>query len=127
MIRRKSDALPDILGRDDAPRGEVGLPHDATVERGRDGTAPEAGRRGSQQGGTHQQKKTFFVPTGYRGRRVTAEFEGVDRGARLYLNGDFAAQCDYGYSNIFVHADRLVRHGEEESRWTRTPMRSTCR
>ncbi|ABW12601.1 glycoside hydrolase family 2 sugar binding [Parafrankia sp. EAN1pec] len=110
-FRRKTDAFLEILGRADAPWEDVRLPHDAMVGLERDGADTEAGQRGYYPSGAYQYRKTFFAPEKYRNRRVTLEFEGVYRNARVFINGDFAAQRAYGYSNFYVHTDHLLKYG----------------
>ncbi|TCJ37713.1 glycoside hydrolase family 2 TIM barrel-domain containing protein [Parafrankia sp. BMG5.11] len=112
-FRRKTDAFLEILGRADAPWQDVRLPHDAMVGLERDGADTEAGQRGYYPSGAYQYRKTFFVPEEYRNRRVTLEFEGVYRNARVFINGDFAAQCAYGYSNFYVRTDHLLKYGSD--------------
>ncbi|ABW14027.1 glycoside hydrolase family 2 sugar binding [Parafrankia sp. EAN1pec] len=110
-FRRKTDAFLEILGRADAPWQDVRLPHDAMVGLERDRADTEAGQRGYYPSGEYQYRKTFFAPEEYRNRRVTLEFEGVYRNARVFINGDFAAQRAYGYSNFYVHTDHLLKYG----------------
>ncbi|MEX5707792.1 glycoside hydrolase family 2 TIM barrel-domain containing protein [Parafrankia sp. FMc6] len=112
-FRRKTDAFLEILGRADAPWQDVRLPHDAMVGLERDGADTEAGQRGYYPSGEYQYRKTFFAPEEYRNRRVTLEFEGVYRNARVFINGDFAAQCAYGYSNFYVRTDHLLKYGSD--------------
>ncbi|MBL7498228.1 DUF4982 domain-containing protein [Frankia sp. CNm7] len=109
--RRKPDAFQALLGRANEGWEPVRLPHDAMVCRERDGSDPEAGHRGYFPADGYEYGKTFFVPEEYRQRRVTLEFEGVYRHARVYLNGDLARQRAHGYSNFYVRADHLLRYG----------------
>ncbi|OHV56169.1 DUF4982 domain-containing protein [Pseudofrankia sp. BMG5.36] len=126
--RRKPDAFQALLGRANDGWEPVRLPHDAMVCRERDGSDAEAGHRGYFPADGYEYTKTFFVPEEYRARRVTLEFEGVYRHARVYVNGDLAGQCAYGYSNFYVRADHLLRYGadnevrvearsQDDSRW----------
>ncbi|WP_204605344.1 glycoside hydrolase family 2 TIM barrel-domain containing protein [Cohnella boryungensis] len=98
------------------PPKEVTLPHDAMIEKER--LKPvERDIAGAFVGyfseGEYDYKKTFFVPDGYREKRVTIEFEGVYANAMVYINGDFAGQHPFGYSNFYVKADRFLKYGEE--------------
>ncbi|MNO14202.1 Beta-galactosidase [compost metagenome] len=94
------------------PRKQVTLPHDAMIEKER---LKENGNSaiGNYPEGEYEYRKLFFVPDEYRNKRVTIEFEGVYNQARVYINGDFACQHPYGYSNFYVKADRFLRYGEE--------------
>ncbi|WP_340029336.1 glycoside hydrolase family 2 TIM barrel-domain containing protein [Paenibacillus sp. FSL H7-0940] len=63
--------------------------------------------------GEYEYKKSFFVPEEYRNKRVTFEFEGVYNQAMVYINGDFAGQHPYGYSNFYIKADRFLKYGQK--------------
>jgi beta-galactosidase len=98
------------------PPKEVTLPHDAMIEKKRMKPV-ERDLAGASVGyfseGEYDYKKTFFVPEEYREKRVTIEFEGVYANAMVYINGDFAGQHPFGYSNFYVKADRFLKYGEE--------------
>ncbi|OHV44749.1 glycoside hydrolase [Parafrankia soli] len=128
FFRRKTYAFVELLGKADAGWEAVQLPHDAMVGRERDGADAGASGRGFYPGGAYQYKKSFFVPEEYRNRRVTLEFEGVYRDARVFINGAFAEQHAYGYTNFYVRADGLLKYGgdnevvvearsSEDTRW----------
>lgn len=93
------------------PPKPVTLPHDAMFER-------ERSKEGNSNiacypDGEYEYKKKFFIPDDYRDKRVTIEFEGVYNQAMVYINGDFAAQHPFGYSQFYVKADRFLKYGEE--------------
>jgi beta-galactosidase len=94
------------------PHKPVTLPHDAMIEneRRKEGGNPSVGNYPE---GEYEYNKKFFVPSDYRGKRVTIEFEGAYSQAMVYINGDFACQRPNGYSNFYVEADRFLRYGEE--------------
>ncbi|ABW12568.1 glycoside hydrolase family 2 sugar binding [Parafrankia sp. EAN1pec] len=92
---------------------EVRLPHDAMVARERNRSDAAAGQRGFYPAGAYQYRKSFFVPEEYRNRRVTFEFEGVYRSARVFLNGGLAGQHAYGYSHFYVRADHFLKYNED--------------
>jgi len=92
----------------------VTLPHDAMI--GKKKLKPEEGGNvaiGFFPEGDYDYKKKFFVPLEYKEKRVAIEFEGVYMNAMVYINGDFAGQHPYGYSNFYIKADRFLRYGEE--------------
>ncbi|OHV29160.1 MULTISPECIES: glycoside hydrolase family 2 TIM barrel-domain containing protein [Pseudofrankia] len=113
FFRPKAEAFLTILGQADTGWEPVRLPHDAMVHGERDSTDTTAAQRGYFPAGAYEYKKTFFVPDEYRHRRVTFEFEGVYRNARVYLNGDLAGRCANGYSNFQMRADHLLRYGQD--------------
>ncbi|MFN2537543.1 MAG: glycoside hydrolase family 2 TIM barrel-domain containing protein [Mycobacteriales bacterium] len=106
----------------------VTLPHDAMISQPRDGSQVERAGMAYFPDGAWEYKKSLFVPEEWRGRRVLIEFDGVYRGAKVYVNGDLAAERPYGYSSFRVPLDRFLRYGEknrvlvrahthEDSRW----------
>lgn len=95
------------------PPKQVTLPHDAMILKKRDARAISGGKKGYFPDGTYDYVKKFFVPEEYKGKRVTFEFEGVYMNAMVYINGDFAGQHPYGYSNFYIKADRFLKYGEE--------------
>lgn len=93
---------------------KITLPYDAMIWNKK--LKPEEGGNvaiGSFPEGSYDYKKKFFVPLAYKDKRVTIEFEGVYMNAMVYINGDFAGQHPYGYSNFYIKADRFLKYGEE--------------
>lgn len=111
----KSGQFSDAASRMLPPKA-VMLPHDAMIEKKRLKPA-EKDLTGASVGyfseGEYDYKKTFFVPEEYTENRVTIEFEGVYANAMVYINGDFAGQHPFGYSNFYIKADRFLKYGEE--------------
>ncbi|KAA8746126.1 glycoside hydrolase family 2 TIM barrel-domain containing protein [Paenibacillus sp. UASWS1643] len=93
------------------PPKSVTLPHDAMWENKRleEGESNIA----CYPDGVYEYRKKFFIPAEYRDKRVTIEFEGVYNQAMVYINGDFACQHPFGYSQFYVKADRFLKYGEE--------------
>lgn len=131
QYRAKVNPFAELMGAS-APFRPAALPHDAMIEQERtvpDGEdAMEAGARAHFPGGVFEYRKVFSVPEEHRGKRVFVEFEGVYRGATVYVNGNYAGQRPYGYSRFRVDADRFLRFGQdneirvearahEDSRW----------
>jgi beta-galactosidase len=65
--------------------------------------------------GAWEYRKSLVVPDEWRDRRVTLEFDGVYRGAKVYVNGDLAAERPYGYSSFRVPLDGFLRYGHKNS------------
>ncbi|WP_437773442.1 glycoside hydrolase family 2 TIM barrel-domain containing protein [Arthrobacter sp. KNU40] len=110
-----------------AAAGEaVTLPHDSMISMERSVTSGPHG--GYFPGGTVEYSKAFDVPEGYRGKRLSVEFQGVYRDAVVFVNGDFAGQRPYGYSTFEVELGPFLKYGQdnairvesrahEDSRW----------
>lgn len=95
---------------------EVTVPHDALIGTRR---GPDRGDAASAfyAGGVFEYRKRLHLTPQQRGRRVALEFEGVYRGAMVYVNGHFAGQRPYGYSHFTVElTDLLDQHGPNEIR-----------
>lgn len=91
----------------------VTLPHDSMISQERKEQAISGGKKGYFPDGSYDYVKKFNVPADYKNKRVTLEFEGVYMNAMVYINGDFAGQHPYGYSNFYIKADRFLKYGEE--------------
>lgn len=96
----------------EAPK-QVTLPYDAMIMQKRDDKAASGGKKGFFPDGSYDYVKKFFVPAEYKNKRIIFEFEGVYMNAMVYINGDFAGQHPYGYSNFYIKADRFLKYGEE--------------
>lgn len=92
---------------------QITLPHDAMISKLRNANAVSGGKKAYFPDGTYDYVKKFHVPGEYKEKRVTFEFEGVYMNAMVYINGDFAGQHPYGYSNFYIKADRFLKYGEE--------------
>jgi beta-galactosidase len=95
------------------PPKQVTLPYDAMIMTVRNADTATQGKKGFFPDGTYDYVKNFFVPAEYKDKRVTFEFEGVYMNAKVYINGDFAGQHPYGYTNFYIKADRFLKYGEE--------------
>lgn len=95
------------------PPKPVTLPYDAMIAQNRKADAASGGKKAYFPDGAYDYVKRFFVPEGYKDKRVTFEFEGVYMNAMVYINDEFAAQHPYGYSNFYIKADRFLKYGQE--------------
>jgi beta-galactosidase len=91
----------------------VTLPHDAMISQQRSAQAVSGNKKGFFPDKTYAYVKQFDVPLAYRDKRVYFEFEAVYNNAMVYINGDFAGQHPYGYSNFYIQADPFLKYGEE--------------
>lgn len=91
----------------------VTLPNDAMIAKKRSAQAVSDSKKGYFPDGAHDYVKKFYVPDEYKDKRVTLEFEGVYMNAMVYINGDFAGQHPFGYTNFYIKADRFLKYGAE--------------
>lgn len=98
-------------GTDKKANKSITLPHDSMWEneRSKNGNSSIA----CYPEGEYEYKKSFFVPSDYRNKRVTIEFEGVYNQAMVYINDEFAGQHPFGYSHFYVKADPFLKYGEQ--------------
>jgi beta-galactosidase len=108
----------------------IDLPHDWSIEGKIDPKSPMGGSGGYFPAGIGWYRRNFTVPTAWKGKRVSAEFEGVYMNATIYLNGHELGTHPYGYTTFFhdltahlepgpnnVLAVRVDESKQRNSRW----------
>jgi beta-galactosidase len=110
-VRPKVSAFQELLGGSGEPWGAVTLPHDAMISGRRDPNGNWA--NGFFPGGVWQYEKTFVADEELRGKRVLLEFEGVYRGASVWVNGALAGHRPYGYTDFIASIGEHLHFGEE--------------
>ncbi|MDR1902496.1 MAG: DUF4982 domain-containing protein [Treponema sp.] len=100
----------------EAPKSTaVTLPHDMMISLPRRADVPNGKHKGYFPNGSYEYTKTFFVDETYRNKTVILEFEGVYKNAAVYINGDYAGQRPYGYSNFYIPLSRFLRFGTDNT------------
>jgi beta-galactosidase len=84
----------------DASWCTVNLPHDWSIEGQPDRNNPTDSGGGFFPAGVGWYRKTFRAPAGWKGKRVSVEFDGVYRDATIYLNGRKLGNHPYGYTSF---------------------------
>jgi beta-galactosidase len=112
-VRPKVSHFLELLGGGGQPWEEVTLPHDAMIGGRRDADAHWG--NGFFPGGVWEYEKTFVAEEALRGKRVLLEFEGVYRGASVWVNGALAGHRPYGYTDFTVSIGEHLRYGEENA------------
>lgn len=110
-VRPKMSHFQELLGGGAQPWEAVRLPHDAMIGGRRD--PDEHWGNGFFPGGVWQYEKTFVADEELRGKRVLLEFEGVYRGASVWVNGALAGHRPYGYTDFTVSIGEHLRFGDE--------------
>jgi hypothetical protein len=110
-VRPKVSHFQELLGGGTQPWEAVTLPHDAMIGGRRD--PDEHWANGFFPGGVWQYEKTFVAGEELRGKRVLLGFEGVYRGASVWVNGAPAGHRPYGYTDFTVSIGEHLRFGEE--------------
>ncbi len=85
---------------------KIDLPHDWSVED-IEGTespfnkeAPGAIDAGYLEGGTAWYRKEFSIPSGFKKKKITIDFEGIYMNADVWLNGQHLGYHPYGYTEF---------------------------
>jgi beta-galactosidase len=112
-VRPKVSHFLELLGGGGQPWEEVTLPHDAMIGGRRDPDAHWG--NGFFPGGVWEYEKTFVAQEALRGKRVLLEFEGVYRGASVWVNGALAGHRPYGYTDFTVSIGEHLRYGEDNT------------
>jgi beta-galactosidase len=110
-VRPKVSHFLELLGGGGQPWEDVTLPHDAMIGGRRDADAHWG--NGYFPGGVWEYEKTFVAGEELRGKRVLLEFDGVYRGASVWVNGALAGHRPYGYTDFTVSIGEHLRFGEE--------------
>ncbi|MHB8467312.1 MAG: sugar-binding domain-containing protein [Acidimicrobiales bacterium] len=84
----------------------------AVVTRGADMIDP-AVSGGYLPAGVAWYRKVFEVPGEWAGRRVSIEFDGVMRDARIYINGSYIGSHYSGYTGFAFDLSEYLRYGDE--------------
>ena len=96
---------------DDGRSATVDLPHDAMLGAKRSADAPGSGGEAYFQGGTYTYTKDFEVPAEWLTSHVMLDFDGVYRNSTVFVNGNPAGGCEYGYLPFSVCLDGLLKEG----------------
>jgi beta-galactosidase len=85
---------------DDSDWRALDVPHDWSIEGPYDRTNSTSGSGGYMPAGIGWYRKHFATPAAFKGKRVSAQFDGVFMNADVYLNGHPAGHHAYGYTSF---------------------------
>jgi beta-galactosidase len=102
-----------IMGEKKVETKDIILPYDAMIHEERTPDAEGGNQTGFYPGGIYTFSKLFSVPSEWKDKTVTFEFEGVYGLTTVLINGQFAGRNDYGYSGFFIKADNYLHYGED--------------
>lgn len=108
---------------------QVTLPHDAMILEERVPSTKNGSNTGFYPGGTYTYTRELFVPESWCKKEVILEFEGVYANSFVYINGVYAGNHPYGYSNFYVNCEDLLRYDQTNiiSVIAKTGMEKTSR
>ncbi len=90
----------------------VALPHDYVVE-GKIARNEGDRNQGFLARGTGFYRKVFVLPEQDRDRKITLEFDGIFRNARIWVNGHHLLDHPSGYTSFTVDITDVARFGDE--------------
>lgn len=114
-IRPSTSPFLEVLGHAEPPM-PVTLPHDALVGRARSADNVPGALTGFYGDGVVEYVKTIDVPASWEGRRIELQFDGVYRGAMVFVNDALVGQRPYGYIPFAVRIDEQLHQGSNEIR-----------
>lgn len=92
---------------------DITLPHDAMIEKDANPESNNKGNTGYRDGDIYNYVKLFKAKEEYRNKTVTLKFEGVYMNAMVYINGQLAGKCPYGYTTFYVELNEYLKYGQE--------------
>lgn len=93
----------------------VNLPHDAMISTARSKESPAGGAGAFFQGENIEYSKRFFVPETDKGNISYLEFEGVQSNASVWINGEYAGSCPYGYTDFILCITDFLNYGDNNT------------
>lgn len=92
---------------------DITLPHDAMIAKEAYAQSPNKGSTGFRDGDIYHYVKHIEVPEFYKHRTIKLKFEGVYMNTFVYVNGDLAGQCPFGYSTFYVDINAFLKYGTQ--------------
>ena len=91
----------------------LSLPHDAMIHSPARPDSPAGGDGAFRDGGSYVYVKELFAPEEWREQTAVLRFDGVQRSAMVYINGQRAASVPGGYTTFCVPLNDFLRYGQE--------------
>ena len=105
-----SEVLPFMYTK---PGGiPVTLPYDYLLHFKRSAEAPAGSAKGYYPDSLCAMSKKFIVPDEWRDKHILLEFEGVQSDSSVFINGDYAGGCPYGYTKFIIDMNDLLQYGQ---------------
>ena len=89
------------------------MPHDAMLEKRAYAESLNGRNTGFHDGEVYQYVKLLNPDVQERNRTMIMKFEGIYMNAMVYVNGQLAAKCPYGYTGFYVPLNDYLKYGEE--------------
>ena len=96
----------------------LNLPHDWSIEGDFSEDHPTKPEGGALPAGIAWYRKTFSVPTDWKDKDVSVEFDGVYRNSEVWINGHYLGKRPYGYISFAYNLTDHLKYGEEKNTMT---------
>lgn len=100
---------------DDAKWRTLDVPHDWSIELSLDPKFPNGGAVGYLSGGLGWYRKTFTISEASRGRKVFVDFDGVNMGSTVWINGQLLGGRPYGCTSFQFELTPYLNFGGEKN------------
>ncbi|HLA58034.1 MAG TPA: glycoside hydrolase family 2 TIM barrel-domain containing protein, partial [Puia sp.] len=112
-----------MLGAENEPMNiskwrRLNLPHDWSIEDLPGTQSPFSPVAISQvgggftTGGTGWYRKSFFVPSSDKGKKLIVQFDGIYMNADVYINGYHLGNHPYGYTSFYFDISQQIKFGD---------------
>ena len=98
---------------DDKDWRNLNLPHDWSIEGKLDSKNPTGSGGGYFPAGIGWYRKTFKIPSIWKGKCITIYFEGVYMNSEVFINGKSLGVYPYGYSSFSYNLTPYLNFGKE--------------
>lgn len=92
---------------------DVTLPHDAMLESKPYAGSRNGGNTGFRDGEVYNYVKILHPEKEDQNKTLMLKFEGVYMNAQVYINGQLAGKCPYGYTGFYVPLNDHLNFGQD--------------
>lgn len=96
----------------------LNLPHDWSIEGDFSEEHPTKPEGGALPAGIAWYRKSFSVPTDWKDKEISVEFDGVYRNSEVWINGHYLGKRPYGYISFAYNLTDHLKYGEEKNTMT---------
>ncbi|MBQ8070340.1 MAG: glycoside hydrolase family 2 protein [Bacteroidales bacterium] len=100
---------------DDASWRVLNLPHDWSIEGDFEEDSPTGTGGGALRGGIGWYRKTFTVPSAWKDRKVSIEFDGVYMNSTVFVNGEEVGNRPNGFVSFSYDITPHLRFGKKNT------------
>ena len=91
----------------------VDLPHDASIVEARTPDCPNGSAAAFYLNGDYLYEKNFQVLAEDEGKSYVVEFEGIYMNSQVFVNGNYAGKCSYGYTDFYLDITEYLNYGSD--------------